>query len=121
MAICGLDFGTTNSTFSYLGDDGQVQLVPLEQGKETLPTAVFFNFEEGESFYGREALSQYVEGEFGRLMRALKSVLGTSLMADKTQVQGKLVAFEDIIARFLKEMKTRAEQHTSQSFDSVVL
>tara|TARA_Y100000296_G_scaffold17999_2_gene21305 strand:+ start:1152 stop:2408 length:1257 start_codon:yes stop_codon:yes gene_type:complete len=121
MAICGLDFGTTNSTFSYLGVDGQVQLVPLEQGKETLPTAVFFNFEEGEAFYGREALEQYVEGEFGRLMRALKSVLGTSLMADKTQVQGKLVAFEDIIARFLKEMKTRAEQHTQQVFDSVVL
>ena len=112
MYACGLDFGTTNSTFSYVGQNGSVELVKLEKDHETLPSTVFYNFEDGDAYFGREALDQYVDGEFGRLMRSLKSVLGTSLMHDKTQVQGRSIAFEDIISSFLKEMKDRSEQST---------
>lgn len=121
MHACGLDFGTTNSTFSYVGADGKVELSKLEKTYETLPSTVFYNFEDGEVYFGREALEQYVDGEFGRLMRSLKSVLGTSLMHDKTQVQGRSIAFEDIISSFLKEMKDRSENSTDVSFESVVL
>ena len=121
MYACGLDFGTTNSTFSYVGQNGSVELVKLEKDHETLPSTVFYNFEDGDAYFGREALDQYVDGEFGRLMRSLKSVLGTSLMHDKTQVQGRSIAFEDIISSFLKEMKDRSEQSTGNSFENVVL
>lgn len=42
LDACGLDFGTSNSTvgWSRLGQPG---LLPLEDGKPTLPSAVFFH------------------------------------------------------------------------------
>ena len=76
MAYCGLDFGTSNSTLGTV-QDGIPSLLPLEKGKPTIPSALFFHFDSDEIFYGREAIEEYIEGEFGRLMRSLKSVLGT--------------------------------------------
>ena len=76
---CGIDFGTSNSTVGWLRPDAPV-LVPLEDGRATLPSAVFFNADEDSIHYGRAALAEYLEGYEGRLMRALKSLLGTSLI-----------------------------------------
>ena len=39
---CGIDFGTSNSTVGWLRP-GVPALLPLEDGKPTLPSAVFFN------------------------------------------------------------------------------
>ena len=50
-------------------------------------------------------------------MRALKSVLGTSLMGEQRMFLGEKMTFYDIIARFLSEVKSRAEAHCHQSFE----
>ncbi|MEX2520106.1 MAG: Hsp70 family protein [Paracoccaceae bacterium] len=50
-------------------------------------------------------------------MRALKRVLGTTLMHEKRQILNEQVTFVDIIARFLNEIKTRAEAETGLTFD----
>ena len=42
---CGIDFGTSNSTVGWLRP-GVPALLPLEDGKPTLPSAVFFNADE---------------------------------------------------------------------------
>lgn len=120
MHACGLDFGTTNSTFSY-PKQGSIELVNLEGQQQTLPSAVFYNFDDGDIYYGRAALNEYADGEFGRLMRSLKSVLGTKLMDDTTQIKGKSVSFVEIIAGFLTEMKNRAEKQSGLSFEQVVM
>lgn len=118
--FCGLDFGTSNSTFGTIVNN-QAKLIPLEHDKLTLPSAVFFHFDLNEIFYGRAAITEYVDGEFGRLMRSLKSVLGTPLMEENTQIKTQVVPFVDILTNFLAHMKTKAEINSQQQFEQVVL
>ncbi len=49
---CGIDFGTSNSTVGWLRPD-QPTLIPLEDGRITLPSVVFFNQEERRPAFGR--------------------------------------------------------------------
>ena len=94
--FCAIDFGTSNSAVAVpdAGRPGAMRLVPLEDGKVTMPTAVFY-FAEGRHdaegpprAFGRAAMSAYVEGTDGRLMRSMKSILGTSLIDQVTDVGG---------------------------------
>ena len=48
----GIDFGTSNSTVGWLRP-GAPTLLPLEEGKITLPSVLFFNYEERHSVFGR--------------------------------------------------------------------
>src|SRR5690606_29664205 len=57
----------------------------------------------------------------GRFMRSLKRILGTPLMEQGTIINGKRKPFENIIADFLRQMKTTAEAASGQAFDSVVM
>ena len=116
----GIDFGTSNSTIGVSGADG-ANLVPLEDGRSTLPSAIFFPFSNGEASFGRAAIDAYVEGEHGRLMRALKSILGTSLIHEKTRIGRHSLSFVDILGAFFAFLKTRAEVHLGHSVDRAVL
>ena len=81
-AACGIDFGTSNSTAGWSRPD-QHTLLALEDGKLTLPSVIFFHAEDAHVSYGRAALADYLEGHEGRLMRSLKSLLGTSMMDEQ--------------------------------------
>lgn len=116
----GLDFGTSNSTLGVV-QNGEAKLMMLEQDKHTLPSALFFAFEENKTFVGRQAIEEYTAGEFGRFMRSLKSILGTPLMHSETQIKNKHVKFLDIITLFLKEMKQRAEEEAGKPLNQVVM
>lgn len=107
----GIDFGTSNSAVSFTAPDGAARLVPLEGAATTLPTAVFFNAEDHRASFGREAISHYMAGTEGRLMRSLKSLLGSSLLEEETAVGGTMLSFQAIIARFLSELRGRAGRH----------
>jgi hypothetical chaperone protein len=117
----GLDFGTSNSAMAFVGADGLARPVPLEAGAPMLPTAVFFNAEERRIHFGRDAIATYLTGVDGRLMRSLKSLLGSSLLEEQTRVPEGMVSFRDVIARFLREMRTRAADHLGQDCRRVVL
>lgn len=118
MAACGLDFGTSNTTLG-IGREGRPVLVPLEGAHRTLPSAIFFA--PGRApLIGRAAVEAYVEGVPGRLMRALKSVLGSSLIEETTPVGRERIRFRDVIARYLAAVKARAEAETGLSLDTVV-
>jgi len=117
---CGVDFGTSNSTMGWVRPGQQTMLV-LEEGKPTLPSVVFFNADDDEVSYGRAALADYLAGYEGRLMRSLKSLLGTSLMDGQTEVAGRSLSFRLLLAQFIGELKRRGEQAAGRSFDSVVL
>jgi len=106
----GIDFGTSNSAVATVGPDGLARPIPLEGGEATLPSAVFFNGEERSIHFGREAMALYLSGVEGRLMRSLKSLLGSSLLKEKTHTPNGLVSFQDIISRFLSELGERARQ-----------
>jgi len=82
---------------------------------------VFFNLEERRPVYGRQALAEYLEGYEGRLMRSLKSLLGSKLLKSETTVLGSAMPFRDILGLFLGTLKTRAETAAGRSFEQVVL
>ncbi|NTV09702.1 MAG: Hsp70 family protein [Zoogloea sp.] len=116
---CGVDFGTSNSTCGWLRP-GMSPLLALEDGKSTLPSAVFFNADEGSTCYGRAALAEYLEGYEGRLMRALKSLLGSGLIDGTTEVAGRALSFRALLASFIGELKARAESEAGRPFDTAV-
>jgi hypothetical chaperone protein len=116
---CGVDFGTSNSTVGWVRP-GQPSLLPLEDGKATLPSVVFFNADEDVVRYGRAALADYLEGYDGRLMRSLKSLLGTSLMDGQTEVAGRALPFRQLLEYFIGEIKRRAEQQAGREFPHAV-
>lgn len=117
---CGIDFGTSNSTVGWLRPDSDI-LIPLEDGKVTLPSVIFFNVEERRPVYGRLALHEYLEGYEGRLMRSLKSLLGSKLLKSETSILGSALPFKDLLGLFLGTLKSRAEATAGREFDSVVL
>ncbi|UIF91352.1 Hsp70 family protein [Cupriavidus sp. UYPR2.512] len=118
---CGLDFGTSNSTVGWSHPERPAALLPLEDGKVTLPSVIFFHAEDPLVSYGRAALGDYLAGYEGRLMRSLKSLLGTSMMDDSTEVMGQAMPFRKLLAHFIRELKTRAEQAAGTEFSRAVL
>jgi hypothetical chaperone protein len=119
-AACGIDFGTSNSTAGW-SRVGSPALLPLEDGKLTLPSVVFFHAEDAHVSYGRAALADYLAGHEGRLMRSLKSLLGTSMIDDHTEVAGRAMPFRILLAQFIGELKRRAEQSAGHPFTQAVL
>ena len=116
---CGVDFGTSNSTVG-LVSPGRPTLLALEDGKPTLPSVVFFNADDEKVSYGRAALADYLAGYEGRLMRSLKSLLGTSLIDGQTEVGGRAVPFRMLLSRFIGEVKRRGERAAGHQFTSAV-
>ena len=117
---CGIDFGTSNSTVGWLRP-GMETLIALEDDKITLPSVVFFNMEERRPVYGRLALHEYLEGYEGRLMRSLKSLLGSKLIKHDTSVLGTAMPFKDLLGLFIGQLKKRAETAAGREFEEVVL
>ena len=115
----GIDFGTSNSAAAYLVD-GKPRMIPMAPGQTTMPTTFFFDQENRRTLIGEPANQALLDGVEGRFMRALKRVLGTSLMHEKRQILHERVTFVDIIARFLSQIKTRAEAETGLTFDRVL-
>lgn len=118
--FCGLDFGTSNSTLAAIGADGGPVLLPLESAQKTVPSAIFFDFSANDMLIGRAAQAAYMSGADGRLMRALKSILGSSLANEKTRIKTRLLPFIDIIGLFVAELKLRGEAATGAPLDRVV-
>jgi len=117
---CGLDFGTSNSTMGQLDADGVPHLLALEDGKPTIPSVLFFGFEDDTIHFGRKAVAEYVTGADGRLMRSLKSVLGTALIGDTTRVKARSYGFVEILGLFIAQLKQRGEAELGAGLDSVV-
>ena len=119
--MLGIDFGTSNSAIAWATPQGVAQLLPLEGEALAMPTAVFYNAEEGSTHFGREAITHYLEGTEGRLMRSLKSLLGSPLLMETTLINNQLVNFSDIITTYLAALRERAARHLGHAPTRVVM
>jgi hypothetical chaperone protein len=128
-AFCAIDFGTSNSAVA-VPDGAAMRLIELEPGFATMPTAVFYP---GESpvpgraqpppcEFGRAAIAAYVDGIDGRLMRSMKSILGSSLVTRTTDVGGgRVVRYLDVVATYLRHLRGLAGAAAAADIDRVVL
>lgn len=120
MTFCGLDFGTSNSTIGVTVNQ-HCQLVPLERAKPTIRSAIFCDAEAKQWVYGQQGIDSYLEGVPGRLLMALKTVLGSSLMEDKTIIFNEYLPYTKVLSYFLQHLKVRAEKVADQELTQVVL
>ena len=93
----------------------------LEDDKLTLPSVVFFHAEDEHVSYGRAGLADYLAGYEGRLMRSLKSLLGTRMIDEFTEVAGRALPFRLLLEQFIGELKRRAERSAGHAFTRAVL
>jgi len=120
MIACGLDFGTSNSAIGVVRD-GTAALAPIEAGNTLIPSAVFFDYEtRGRVLFGNEAISAYVGQTEGRLMRALKSILGSPLIDEETSLGGRKVPLREVVEIFVRHLKHKAEAFAGQEITSAV-
>ena len=90
----------------------RIELAPLEQGATSMPTAVFYSADDGSRRFGRAAIASYVDGYEGRLMRSIKSILGSDLMDEATELaDGLQIRYIDVVVAYLRHIKQQAEAH----------
>jgi len=133
---CAIDFGTSNSAVAVPDTRAgaaadAMRLVMLEPAAGergvTMPTAVFY-LAEGPGLqnlprlFGRAAVDAYVEGTDGRLLRSMKSVLGSAQMSQHTDIgAGRSTSFGDVIAGYLLHLKRCAEAQSGGPIHQVVM
>lgn len=120
MIACGLDFGTSNSAIG-VARGNEAVLAPVEGDGTLMPSAVFFDDEtRGRVLFGAEAIDAYIGQTEGRLMRALKSILGSSLIDEETALAGRKVPLREVVAIFVRHLKHKAETFAGREIDTVV-
>ena len=141
MSFCAIDFGTSNSAIAipaHGSGASAMRLVPLEGEHLTMPTAVFYCTDADDlppgtwrgtqrddtlpRTFGRAAVKAYIDGYEGRLMRSMKSILGTALVDQTTEVGNGLgVKYLDVITGNLRHLRSLAEKTGGQALNRVVM
>lgn len=119
MIACGLDFGTSNSAIGIVRGDA-VALAPLEADRTLMPSAVFFDYEAHRVRFGTDAIAAYVGQTEGRLMRALKTILGSPLIDEKTSLGSRKVPLTEVVGIFVRHLKQKAEAFAGREIAAVV-
>lgn len=120
MIACGLDFGTSNSAIG-VARDGTAALAPVEGDRTLIPSAVFADYEtKGRVLFGDAAIAAYVAQTDGRLMRALKSILSSSLIDEETVLDGRKVPLTRIVEILVRHLKQKAETFAGREIAAVV-
>ncbi|OAN70343.1 molecular chaperone DnaK [Jannaschia sp. EhC01] len=110
-ATLAVDFGTSNSAAALIRDGALVRIA-VEDGEATLPTAVFFPEGGGRMQIGTSAAQALIDGEEGRYMWALKSILGVPLVHETRLISGRRRSVAEVITAFLSVIRAQAEAQT---------
>jgi hypothetical chaperone protein len=120
MPACGLDFGTSNSAIGVMRGAAPA-LAPVEDESTLIPSAIFFDFEHyGRVLFGRAAIDTYIGEHEGRLMRALKTILGSPLIDESTAVGRRRMKLTEVVELFVRHLKQRAEEFAGHEIAQVV-
>lgn len=123
MLTYAIDFGTSNSLLA-AAEPGKlhppIPLDPHSEDPSILRSVVYF-ISEHEIYYGSQATKQYLERELqGRLLRSMKRFLPNKSFIG-TQIGRRFFSIEELIASFLREMRSRGNEHFKKDCDRVVL
>lgn len=119
MALCGLDFGTSNSAVAL--PTGEVLRIDAGAAEPRLfRTVLFFPEDTQEVLAGHEAIERYQEDNAGRFIQSMKTWLPASSFT-RTQLRNRTLSLEELIAVFLRRVRTQASAVLGQELDEVVL
>ncbi len=121
MNYYAIDFGTSNSLINFISSSGEVTPIPMEGENNYILRSLIFTMTQKDWFFGERAIKEYSENDGeGRFIRSFKKFLSDPKFTG-TVVHNKKYKIEDIIAVFLREMKTRADQFTGHKVENVVM
>ena len=126
----GLDFGTTNSSVACANGTGEIELAqfPYTGGiTESYRSLLYLDKvkERGvsriKSWSGPAAIEEYLSAETkGRLVQSLKSFL-TSRSLKTTDVFGRRMSLEELIARILRDLREKSEAQFGEPIRTAVV
>jgi hypothetical chaperone protein len=125
MKYIGIDFGTSNS-LALLVKNNQIEFVHYPDGNISNPTILYFPDKSKQFYIGNEGIERYLtnleeSGIGGRLMLSIKTLLPDAKF-DYTLVNGHgRLSSEDLVSKFLSQLKLMAERQFVEPFDGVVL
>lgn len=119
MATCGLDFGTSNSALA-LPSGEVLRLDATATQPRLFRTVLFFPEDSAEVLAGNEAIERYLDDNAGRFIQSMKTWLPSSSFT-RTQLRGRTLSLEELIAVFLRRVRTVAAGLLSEEVESVVL
>jgi hypothetical chaperone protein len=119
MAVCGLDFGTSNSTVAL--PTGEVLAIdPSAPSPRLFRSVLFFPDEGKEVLAGYAAVAEYLERSEGRFIQSIKGWLPSTTFT-ATQIRNKAFKLEDLIALLLRRIREQAERAAGVPLDEVTL
>jgi hypothetical chaperone protein len=119
MAVCGLDFGTSNSAVA-LPTGEVLRIDPAAPEPRLCRTVLFFPEDTHEVLAGHEAIERYQEDNAGRFIQSMKTWLPASTFT-RTMLRNRTLSLEELIAVFLRRVRTQASTTLGEEVDAVVL
>jgi hypothetical chaperone protein len=127
MATVGIDFGTTNSSVARVCRSGEVEMAVFSAGDAYRSLLYLEQIIEGarktvKSWTGPEGIARYLDADEarGRLIQSLKSFL-TSRTLQSTDVFGRRIRLEELIARILGDLREKAGRQFGMEIRSAVV
>ncbi len=122
-AIFAIDYGTSNSLICLANKERVFPLAQVDKDSskpEILKSWMYFQ-ESKKPIFGESALRVYSEDPTqGRLLRSLKAFLPDAAF-EGTWIDGQYVKFEELLGRFLRELKLRAEKEYQMKSNQLLL
>ncbi len=119
MAVCGLDFGTSNSAVA-LPTGEVLRIDPSAEQARLFRTVLFFPEDTQETLAGHEAISRYQEDNAGRFIQSMKTWLPSATFT-RTVLRNRSTSLEELIAIFLKRVRAKVTELVGEEVDAVVL
>lgn len=128
--IYGIDFGTSNTVLSY-GENRKTKLLGLSQSGPIIPSIMFFS-KDSPCLIGEEAVKGYLKATKGwklgtqknmydyyRFFQAIKLSLKDGSFTS-TKIFNEVWDIEDIVAEFLRQLRTMSDQITGKRIKKAV-
>lgn len=120
MKYFGLDFGTANTSLA-MADEHCTSVLGIENGEDSMPSTLFFDFEDGAITIGEAAYENYYLGEPGRFLRSFKSALGTATIDHQIRIKRNTYKVSDIIQRYIGGVLQAAQKISQHQISSLVV
>ncbi|MDP1920582.1 MAG: Hsp70 family protein [Myxococcales bacterium] len=119
MLVCGLDFGTSNTAVA-LPSGEVLKLDVTAPSPRLFRSVLFFPEDSKETLAGHAAIERYQEDNAGRFIQSMKTWLPATTFT-RTQLRGRTLSLEELIAVFLRRVRSLASDSAGADVASVVL
>jgi len=122
METCyAIDFGTSNSLLGAVNPEQDFGQIPIGIEGEGIMKTILYAAESHQWFFGSQAIDEYLQQPtHGRIFKSLKKFLPDQSF-QRTRVFQEVLTLPDLIAKFLRMMRERANTHLDQDVQRVML